>query len=221
MGGSQEFPQHEGAGDERDDGLALAELQAPRCRPAGMARALMYRNFSGTPGDTVVRPCHADDGGAVTAPTDVCVGAAPSPRRRSPYQPGGHAAGASATPAWGLRRRTKNGSLWPRPGKGFSRSEGVGGDARETEFQLPCDTPLNATATLLLLFPAADCSAASALVLQLSHFVLQLSHFALTLPLPFTQPTAAMFINTTHHIHLRSSSHQGKQSQPPGCTRLF
>ena len=47
---------------------------------------------------TVVRPCHADDGGAVTAPTDVCVGAAPSPRRRSPYQPGGHATGTSTTP---------------------------------------------------------------------------------------------------------------------------
>ena len=44
---------------------------------------------------------------------------------------------------------------------------------------------------------------------QASALVLQLSHFAL--PLPFTQPTTAMFINTTHRIRLRSSSHQGKQ----------
>ena len=56
---------------------------------------------------------------------------------------------------------------------------------------------------------------------QASALVLQLSHFALPLPLPFTQHTAAMFINTTHRIRLRSSSHQGKQSQASGCSHVL
>ena len=65
----------------------------------------------------------------------------------------------------------------------------------------------------LLCFSSPQLTAA-----QVSALAFRLSHFALPLPLPFTQHTAVVFINTTHHIRLQSSSHQGKQSQALGCS---
>ena len=68
------------------------------------------------------------------------------------------------------------------------------------------ETSLNAAIALVLLFPQLTAAQASA------------SHIAL--PLPFTQPTAVMFISsTTNHTRLRPSSHQqGKQPRAPGCS---